>query len=572
MSDTVQLIKEKLTINDVVGQYVKLTRAGKYWKGLSPFTKEKTPSFFVSPDRGLYHCFSTGKGGDMFTFVEEMEGVDFKGALKLLAEKAGVPLSYEKGARDDRELLFKALEEAQNFFVEMRKANPEVDTYLTNRGLKKESIETWGVGYAPLEWQALHGALLKKGMTESVLERAGLVKKADREDGKASNRVYDRFRGRVMFPIRDVSGRVIGFSGRILKEDPNKQEAKYLNSPETAVFDKSKALYGIYEARDGMRSLNSAILVEGQMDLLMTHQAGYRNAVATSGTAFTNGHADMIGRYTKNLLIAYDGDRAGVSAAGRAASIALPAGMNVKVARFPAGEDPADVIRKNPDGFKAAIKEAVHIVDFYLAYLTDAKYDPRTFRLEVSRTVLPYISLIPNKIDQAHFVQRVSDALSVPEDAVLEEVKKLQKGATKPASKEGPLPASTEPFISRADNLERLALGFLLLFTEKGNTAEAARAETVLKETVGADRLELIRRNTDEMRAAVFEADVFLSEREEDAQMQAVSDVYADLEREARHEKYREALSRLRTAEKAGDEKESERLMEELSRLALTLH
>lgn len=571
MSDTVQLIKEKLSISDVVGQYVKLTRAGKYWKGLSPFTKEKTPSFFVSPDRGLYHCFSTGKGGDMFTFVEEMEGLDFKGALKFLADKAGVPLVYEKGARDDRELLYKALEEAQNFFVDTRKKTPEVDAYLLARGLKKESIETWGIGYAPLEWQGLHDALTKKGITEGAMERAGLIKKADREDAKSPGRMYDRFRGRVMFPIRDVSGRVIGFSGRILKEDPNKQEAKYLNSPETPLFEKSRAMYGIYEARDGMRALNSAILVEGQMDLLMTHQAGYRNAVATSGTAFTNGHADMIGRYTKNLLIAYDGDRAGVTAAGRAATIALPAGMNVKVARFPAGEDPADVIRKNPEGFKAAIKEAVHIVDFYLAYITDAKYDPRTFRLEVSRTVLPYIALIPNKIDQAHFVKRVAEALEVPEDAVLDEVKKIQKGGTKTVP-EGDVAPAAEPFLSRADNLERLALGFLLLFSEKGDEAEAKRAEEVLKETVGADRLELLRRSTDEARAAVFEADVFLSDRPDDGRAQAVADVYADLAREARHEKYREALSRLRTAEKAGDEKESERLMEELSRLALLLH
>jgi DNA primase len=375
-----------------------------------------------------------------------------------------------------------------------------------------------------------------------------------------------------MFPIRDVSGRVIGFSGRILKEDPAREEAKYLNSPETPVFEKSRAMYGIYEARDGMRSLNSALLVEGQMDLLMAHQAGYRNAVATSGTAFTQGHADMISRYTKNLLIAYDGDRAGVSAAGRAAAIALPAGMNVKVAAFPAGEDPADVIKKDPEAFKSAIREGVHIVDFYLTYLKDAKYDPRTFRLEVSRTVLPYIALIPNKIDQAHFVKRVSEALSVPEDAVLEEVKKIQKGADKKpgASSASALPPA-EPFLSRADNLERLTLGFLLLFTEKGDTEAVSRAEEVLKESVGADRLELIRRNTDETRAAVFEADVFLSEHPEDARMQAVSDVYADLAREARHEKYRDALSRLRMAEKSGDEAASESLMSELSSLARTL-
>src|SRR6185369_5824744 len=199
----------------------------------------------------------------------------------------------------------------------------------------------------PNEWQGLHTELTKLGFTEGELERAGLAKKSEEGSGK----LYDRFRGRIMFPIRDVSGRIIGFSGRIFEDDPVHPQAKYLNSPETDVFDKSRALYGIEHAREGIRALGAAILVEGQFDLLMSHQAGYKNTVATSGTAFTERHAELLKRYTPNLLIAYDGDKAGIAAAGRAAAISLRSGMNVKVAKLPPGKDPADLLKESPQVF-----------------------------------------------------------------------------------------------------------------------------------------------------------------------------------------------------------------------------
>lgn len=579
MSDTVEKIKEKITIVDVVQPYVKLTRAGKYWKGLSPFTKEKTPSFFVSPDRGLYHCFSTGKGGDMFTFIEEMEGVDFKGALKLLADKAGVPLVYEKKDDGERELLFKALESAKNFYVHNLKETAEVQTYLKSRGLSEQTITDWKIGYALADWRTLYEALTGSGISESVLERAGLVKKPDAEEGKENDKkMYDRFRGRVMFPIEDISGRIIGFSGRIFKDDPKHPQAKYLNSPETPVFDKSRALYGIQHAREGIRTLGAAILVEGQLDLLMSHQAGYKNAVATSGTSFTEKHAELIRRYTPNLLIAYDGDRAGIAAAGRAAGIALSLGMNVKIAKFPAGQDPADLLLKTPEIFKAAVKEALHVVDFYIAHITDAKYDPRTFRLEVSRTVLPYVGMIQNKIDQAHFVKRVAETLAVPEEAVKAELSKIQTAGAKPETlrsgvreKVGGTPLPAEPFLSRADAIERLVLGLMLLFKERGATGEAESAETALRGAVGEERLRALIAQNDESRAALFEADFFLERHDRGDSGEALKDLYDDLLRESHHEKYRETLSALRAAEKSFDEAKTGELMQELNRLASEL-
>ncbi len=569
MSDTVQKIKEKLSIVDVVQSYVKLTKAGKYWKGLSPFNKEKTPSFYVSPDRGLYHCFSSGKGGDMFTFVEEMEGVDFRGALAILAERAGVELVSEPvGARDERERLYAALEEARRLFVDALTHTRDAHAYLIERGLSETTIRDWGVGYAMKEWRALKEALVEKKYTEHELLRAGLVKRPDVEDGSTDTEAksYDRFRGRIMFPIFDLSGRVTAFSGRIFEDDPTHPQAKYLNSPEGPVFDKSRTLYGLDRARDTIRSLNAAILVEGQFDLIMAHQIGYKNAVATSGTAFTIEHANLLKRYSENLLIAYDGDRAGVMAAGRAAQISLSLGMNVKIAKLPIGKDPADLIRDDAPTFKSVIKGALHVVDFYLAHIADAKYDARRHRLEVSRVVIPYVAMIENKIDQAHFTKRVAESLGVDEDAVRAEVGKVAKGT--PVIEESIVPRV--PFMSRGDTLERLTFGLYRVFTEAGESENAERAKGALMDTIGNERFEALEKSSpDSERAMMFEADLFLERNSEpELRAQAVAETYAELKKESYHERYRDAVRSLRDAEVAHDDNRADTLMQELANLA----
>ncbi|MBI3574023.1 DNA primase [Candidatus Kaiserbacteria bacterium] len=574
MSDSVEKIKEKISILDVVQPYVKLVRAGKYWKGLSPFTKEKTPSFFVSPDRGLYHCFSTGKGGDMFTFVEEMEGVDFRGALKILAEKAGVEITPQKaGEKDTKERLYTILEAASEFFEHTLLEKKDALEYLSSRGIAKESVAEWHLGYASNSWQSLREHLLQKGFTDQECERAGLVKKADAEEEKKpeaqASRLYDRFRGRIMFPMWDVSGRVIGFSGRIFEDDPIHPQAKYLNSPETPVFDKSLSLYGIDRAKEGIRALGAVILVEGQMDLLAAHQAGYRNTVATSGTAFTERHAELLKRYTPNLLISYDGDKAGVNAAGRAAAVALRAGMNVKIAKLPAGADPAELAKDNLPLLKESIKGALHVVDFYLAHIADAKYDQRTFRLEVSRTVLPYVAMIGNKIDQAHFIKRVAEVLQVPEDAVSAEVKKAGSGQsiTESPGIKTPVP-SAEPFLSRSDTIERLLYGLMLLFKENGNTEEETKARGALETALSKDDL-VVLGEENAKRAAVFEADLFLERHADPGVLSRELDELCEtLKRESMHERYRDTLSLLRAADLAHDDKKTEELMHTLSTLA----
>ncbi|MEK9177477.1 MAG: toprim domain-containing protein, partial [Patescibacteria group bacterium] len=354
-------------------------------------------------------------------------------------------------------------------------------------------------------------------------------------------------------------------------------QAKYLNSPETVVFDKSRALCGIDRAREGIRRLGAPVLVEGQVDLLMAHQAGFDNAVATSGTAFTENHAEILKRYSPNLLISYDGDRAGIAAAGRAAALALAAGVDVKVAKLPPGVDPADLVKEDPAGYKDAIKNALHIVDFYLTHITDAKYDPRTFRLEVSRVVLPYIALIRNAIDRAHFVKRVAEALAVPEQAVASEVAKLGTPSAEPKAlekKDALAPVrSAEPFLSRADVIERLIEGLVALFTEHGETGEAERAKGVLKESgvLGRDIVAADEPDAD-TRAALFEADFFLERHvDPEERKRALDEVYADFVRESIHERYRETLALLRVAEKSGDNLRITELMKGLSELAVKL-
>ena len=559
MTDT-ELVKEKLNMVDVVSPYVKLTRAGKYWKGTCPFHKEKTPSFMVSPERGFYHCFGCGKGGDIFTFIEEIEGLDFKGALTLLAEKAGVRLTHEHASVDTkaRERVYSALEAARVFFVSTLDKNPRATAYLTERGITPESRALWSLGYAPEGWHVLLEALRDQGFTDLEIEHAGLAKRPDAEEGKDVSRLYDRFRGRIMFPRRARERRTIAFPGRIF---PNADDvAKYLNSPETSVFTKSKVLYGLDLARSAIRKYNFVILVEGQVDLIMAHQSGYQNAVATSGTAFTEEHAALLMRTTPNIVIAYDGDRAGVAATGRAALIALKAGMNVKVAAMPPGEDPADVIRRDVGIWKAAVKRATHIVDFYLEYLANSGYNSRDLKLEVSRTVLPYVAMIGNAIDRAHFVSRVAAALGVPESAVSAEVTKVGHIPTK-AALAGLAPSAIQSFMSRGETIERLLAGVAKALDETGDTTHASAIRTALGQIPEVDR------------AALIEADLYLERcgtpEEVDA---AIIGLLEELKKEAAHDQYRAAVLKLKSAEEAKDTALSEAMMRELAVLAQNLN
>ncbi len=415
----VEEIKERLSILDVVGMYVELQKAGKSYKGKSPFTTEKTPSFFVSPDRGVYFCFSSQKGGDMFTFIEEMEGVDFKGALKILADKAGVELVPEDPkTRDERETEYALLEEATQFFFKQREVHPHVDEYIADRGVSGTTIYAWRIGYAPDEWRALKAHLTEKKFTEAQMLHAGLIKKTD-----PNKESYDVFRDRVMFPIRDVSGRVVAFSGRTLKKEDG--IPKYVNSPETDLFKKSEILYGYDIAKQGIRHMDFSLIVEGQFDIVLAHQAGYSNTVAVSGTAFTQHHIMLLQRLSNRAVLALDSDRAGIAAVKRSAGLMLERGMDVKVARMEGGKDPADIIKADPKEFKKFIGNAVHVVDFLLGVLKEGMKDERTYKLRVREEILPLLLVMPNHIDREHFEGVVADAIGTRKNAIHYEMERL---------------------------------------------------------------------------------------------------------------------------------------------------
>lgn len=417
--DVVDQIKERLSIVDVVGAYVKLTKSGRNFKGLSPFNKEKTPSFYVSPDRGTYYCFSSGQGGDHFNFVQKMEGVDFKGALKILADKAGIQLvpmtAQGKEARDARDRLFEVMARAETLYADHLRAGKDVPgsayAYALSRGLNEDTINTWNLGYAPDGWRTILEALEVEGYSQVELIAAGLIKEADERKGT----VYDRFRNRLMFPIRDSAGRTVAFTGRALSPD---DQAKYLNSPETALYKKSEILFGMDKAKEAIRQRGFVLLAEGQMDVLMLHQIGFMNTVALSGTAFTPNHLSLIKRYADNLMLALDADRAGVAASMKNAIAALKAGMRVKAVRLPKGKDPADLAVEDPKGLTKRVADSEPVVDFFLSVLAEDVGDAHHLVLAVEKTVLPLIQAMQSPMEQEHFVGVTARALGSTPDAV----------------------------------------------------------------------------------------------------------------------------------------------------------
>lgn len=413
--DNVSKIKERLGIKEVVETYIKLEKAGSNFKGRCPFHNEKTPSFFVSPDRDSYYCFGCGAKGDIFTFVQEYEGLDFINSLKILADRAGIELEKTNFKENTyNNLLKEILEEATKFFEESFEKNPEVMIYLKKRGLKEETIKEWRIGFAPNGWSNLLDNLKSKDYKEVDIEKAGLIKKGNREG------YYDRFRSRIIFPITNSNGDIVAFTGRIF--GPEEDTAKYLNSPETDLFKKSEILYGFDKAKTAIRKNNFTILVEGQMDTIMCHQAGYKNAVASSGTAITEMQLKNLDRLSKNLVIAYDSDNAGFSASEKAWKTGLAIGMDVKISPIEEGLDPADLIQKDPKKWKDTIKKSEHIIDTLIKKISNSETDKRKINQRVVSEIVPHLKSISSSIDRDYFIKKVGEAFDISIEAITQEV------------------------------------------------------------------------------------------------------------------------------------------------------
>ena len=420
MSSTVEQIKSRLDITDVVQSYVKLQKAGANFKANCPFHNEKTPSFFISPARQSWHCFGCSRGGDMFSFVMEIEGVDFLESLKILADKAGVEIEkIDKNRQNERLRLLQLMDEAVKFYeMELRK-NTDVVAYLKKRGMKGETAKSFNVGFAPAGWRNLYDYLKNKGYSDSETEKAGMAVKST----KAQTGYYDRFRSRIMFPILNGSGQTVGFSGRIFGEEGTDSGGKYINSPQTILYDKSKVLYGFDKAKNEIRKKDACVIVEGQMDAVMSHQAGVVNAVAVSGTALTVEHLRLIKRLTEKIIMAFDKDEAGARASSKGIDMALAEGFEVKIAVSPSGKDPADAVLDNPESWVKAVGEAKNVIEFYLELFDERK--------DIERKILPYIAVLQSEMEKAGWVKKISEKLKIKEEAVWDELKKV-KLAPKP--------------------------------------------------------------------------------------------------------------------------------------------
>ncbi len=425
MGGDVETIKERLDIAEVVGSYVKLEKAGTSYKARCPFHTEKTPSFYVSPVRQSFYCFGCGAKGDIFTFVEQTEGVDFREALKLLAERAGVELTSrrpeDKEQKSEKEKILEALEDATKFFVSELEMNVPAREYLKSRGINEETIKGWNLGYAPAEWRALYTHLLGKGYTEEILIKAGLIKRVEAGTGKNP---YDVFRDRLIFPLRDSSGRVIAFSGRALAKET---EPKYLNSPDTPVFTKHEVLYGLDKAKEKIRRRDYAVLVEGQIDLVLSHQVGVDNTVASSGTAFTQAHLERLKKLSKRIILAFDGDKAGKAAAEKSAELALLLGLEVKVARLPDGKDPAELAQHDPQSWKEILRQAKPAIEHFLILAGEEESDPRKLGKIVEKKILPLLTLLESSMERSHFVSLIAKRTGIKDEVIWEDLRKAKK-------------------------------------------------------------------------------------------------------------------------------------------------
>ncbi|MBI2285313.1 DNA primase, partial [Candidatus Saccharibacteria bacterium] len=404
--DAVAEVKSRLNVEDVVAEYVQLKRAGRNFKGISPWTNEKTPSFMVSPEKQIWHDFSSSKGGDIFTFVMEMEGLDFRGALEHLARKAGVELEdYRTSSSHRKEFknrALEALELATKFYQKQLTVNKKALQYLLKeRNFAKQTLLDWQLGYAPKTGHALTDFLTKKGFDTDEMRRAGLT--FMRAGGPS-----DMFRGRIMIPLADSRGAIIGFTGRLLEDEPD--APKYINTPQTVVYDKGRHVFGLHLAKEAVRKGGFAVIAEGNMDVIASHQAGVKNVVATAGTAMTDNHLRELKRFTPDIRLCFDADSAGVSATERAITMAQRTGVNLGVIVLDGAKDPDELIRKDPAQWRKAVQKSTYAVDWLVErYASELDLKSAQGKKAFTDALLSVIRRLSDAVEQDHYLKRLAE-------------------------------------------------------------------------------------------------------------------------------------------------------------------
>lgn len=428
MLSPVEEIKARLDVVEVIQGYIRLHKAGINYKANCPFHGEKTASFFVSPTRQIWHCFGCARGGDIFKFVMEIEGNDFPEALRMLAGRAGIELKREDPSlRSERNRLYEVNEAAAHIFEEALKKMPAVQEYLQKRQVSADTIAKFRIGFAPQSWEFLLKNLATRGFRADEAERAGLAIRSEQKGG-----YYDRFRSRVIFPIADGNGRIVGFGGRIFElpgaTKSADSEAKYINTPQTMIYDKSRILYGFNHAKMDIRAKNEAVIVEGYMDCVMSHQAGVGNTVAVSGTALTPQQLKMLRRLADGIACSFDTDAAGENATRRSLALAAEFDFVRKIVHIPSGKDPADTVAESESAWRDAVAAAKQVVPFYFEKAT-TQYDLTTAEGKKSATalILPFVAELADEIEKSHWVSTLANRLGVHEEAVWKEITRRGK-------------------------------------------------------------------------------------------------------------------------------------------------
>lgn len=418
-------IKSRLNIEDVVSEYIQLKRAGRNWRGLSPFSNEKTPSFMVSPEKQIWHDFSSGKGGNVFSFVMEMEGLEFKDALELLARKAGIDIEQYRTTPNRggpvKARLYQLLDSSARFYqVQFSRNKTALDYVLKQRRFSKDTALKWRLGYAPNNGQALIKYLLNKSFTETEIKQAGLSSRSYRGG------TQDMFRGRLMIPLQDQESRVIGFTARLLDSDP--EAPKYINTPQTVLYDKSRHIYGLHFAKEAIRKNKFAVIAEGNLDVIASHQADVREVVATAGTALTEPQLKGLSRFTNDIRLSFDADKAGLAATERAIPIASRVKVSLSIIDVPEGQDPDDLIKQDPKLWQSAVTKPVYAVDWLMdRYEKQLDLNSAQGKRQFSDILLPVVRSLSDAVEQDHYLNAIAKTLVVGREALDQKFQKTTK-------------------------------------------------------------------------------------------------------------------------------------------------
>ena len=505
MNSDIEEIKSRLNAADVIGEYIRLEKAGANYKAHCPFHNEKTPSFMVSAEKQIWHCFGCQKGGDIFAFVMEMEGLEFKEALKLLADKAGVPLRrFDAQAEGKKNRTLEILELATKFYetqLWQGAGKIKIINYLKERGLKEETIRQFRLGYAPLGWRNILQFLLNRGYSIEEIKKTGLlVEKQAAQISKSqipnpkqipnsndqntnlnttnyqpqATSYYDRFRDRIIFPIADIMGKVVGFSARVAPGGDESQ-AKYVNTPESEVYHKSKVLYGADKAKGEIKSQDFVLLVEGNMDVIAAAQAGIKNTVAVSGTALTAEQVNIIKRYTNNLRMFFDMDKAGEEATKKSLKLCFERDLNVKVVELPEGKDAAELARRNPTLLKETVEKAADALEYFFQKVF-SKENPKEVegKKKIAAEILDMLSHVSSEIAKGHWLKKLAAELDTQETVLTDMLKKVTLKDR--AAKDLPAEKSADAYFSSENKLETLVqelIGLMLIYESVWRKAAA---------------------------------------------------------------------------------------------------